>query len=501
LADQPTMAQALWETIRELRTAGVKSTDVPAEAFESDAKHAEMCALLAAYESFLVSNKRGDMADVYAEAMHHADWCPIQQLDCWTELPGTLWTPLQRRLMDVMPGERVDPLVLALPAATRPRRLAQNASRPVSPIPDASPLAFLLAPGQTANGRSRQDGSGTTIELFHTGGREVEIEEAFRRILPSGVSLDQVEIACASDMHLRTRLGEGAASRVAADARPRHSCGLDWPRPRVDRQALTLLLRTLADPQDPLPLVAVLRGPLFGISDPELIAFKQADGWFSIFYEMRTAPTSQALSEGHDAVAAALASLRQYYRWTRMLPAGAALDRILEHNGYLALAATTPGGVEAGDLLHAIDRVRQAVEEGGSLEDAADALEADSEFTNEVESLPLEPGRRDVVRLMNLHKAKGLEATVVFLADPCGGVKPRVDVKQPSWTITSVTAESRHVARMSVSAEPVADDDPTRVLAQNTSGHRADAGLAWGTLIHGLLEHAMRHASTTREDL
>ena len=111
-----------------------------------------------------------------------------------------------------------------------------------------------------------------------------------------------------------------------------------------------------------------------------------------------------------------------------MLPAAAALDRILEDTGYLALAATTPGGVEAGDLLHAVDRVRQVVEDGGSLADAADALEADREATSEVESLPLEPGRTDVVRVMNLHKAKGLEADVVFLADPCGGFEPRVDV-------------------------------------------------------------------------
>src|SRR5437773_11551753 len=36
-------------------------------------------------------------------------------------------------------------------------------------------------------------------------------------------------------------------------------------------------------PQDPLALVVVLRGPLFGISDPELFAFKQSGGWFSIF--------------------------------------------------------------------------------------------------------------------------------------------------------------------------------------------------------------------------
>jgi ATP-dependent helicase/nuclease subunit A len=392
-------------------------------------------------------------------------------------------------------------------------------------------------------------------------------------------------------------------------------------------QALTVLLRAIADPQDPLPLVAVLRGPLFGISDPELFDFKQAHGWFSIFYEVTSEPVAEAYRKGHGAVAAALASLRQYYRWTRMLPAGAALDRILEHTGYLALAASTPGGVEAGDLLHAVDRVRQVVEGGGSLDEAADALEADTELTNEVESLPLEPGRSDVVRLMNLHKAKGLEANVVFLADPCGGVQPRVDVHieraddkalgwfrvekkydngygatlfgqhadweqrkaaeepyllaeesrllyvaatraremlvisrataprgtpawrilnaalsdakelrvpanvdieplepqdcsaeaqadanaaraeadakvdQPSWSIAAVTTEASHVATMSRLAEPAAPDDPTHVVAQSTTSHRADAGLGWGTLIHGLLEHAMRHASATREDL
>ncbi len=47
--------------------------------------------------------------------------------------------------------------------------------------------------------------------------------------------------------------------------------------------ALTVLLRALADPQDQLTLVNVLRGPLFGISDPELFEYKQSDGWFSIF--------------------------------------------------------------------------------------------------------------------------------------------------------------------------------------------------------------------------
>ncbi len=418
----------------------------------------------------------------------------------------------------------------------------------------------------------------------------------------------------------------------------------------VEVATVTQLLRALADPQDQLALVAVLRGPLFGISDPELFAYKHSGGWFSLFagaeddavvvsaFRRTTGDGAAVVAEAVEApfvgagfsrpdrVQSALQTLHRWYRWTRILPAAAALDRILEDSGYLALSATTPGGVDAGDLLHAVDRVRQVVELGGSLGDAMDALDADREATSEVESLPLEPGRTDVVRLMNLHKAKGLEANVVFLADPAGGVKPRVDlrierdglrargwmlitkrseysraeptiaehadwaqheaaeqpyleaeedrllyvaatrarqmlvvsrwtkkpadgpwgklakyldgarelpattgvgaapveplscsdseraaaeaaraaahavVNQPSWSITSATAEARHIATMTRAAEPAADD-PSKVVLPSTPSHRADAGQAWGTLVHGLLEHAMRHEHVTGDDL
>jgi ATP-dependent exoDNAse (exonuclease V) beta subunit len=66
--------------------------------------------------------------------------------------------------------------------------------------------------------------------------------------------------------------------------------------------------------------------------------------------------------------------------------------------------------------------------------------------------------------------------------------------------MTSVTAEARHIARITRTADVTADD-PTKVVGTDTAAHRADAGMAWGTLIHGLLEHAMRHKSATREDL
>src|SRR4051812_49378679 len=194
LADQPTMAQALWATVRELRMAGVKSGDLKPEAFESSAKHAELRALLASYEKFLNDRSRGDMAAVYEEAMLHPDWCPIQPEDCWTELPDTLWTPLQRRLMDAMPADRILPDALEIRGATIPRRLSPATVKRVQPDAESTPLAALLAP----QGKPRSG----DCELFHAGGRESEIEEVFRRILAARAPLDQVEIACASDAHV-----------------------------------------------------------------------------------------------------------------------------------------------------------------------------------------------------------------------------------------------------------------------------------------------------------
>jgi ATP-dependent helicase/nuclease subunit A len=73
--------------------------------------------------------------------------------------------------------------------------------------------------------------------------------------------------------------------------------------------------------------------------------------------------------------------------------------------------------------------------------------------------------------------------------------------KEPSWSIASVTAEARHIVKMTRVSEPIAADDPTRFVVQKTPSHSADAGAAWGTLIHGLLEHAMRHDRATRDDL
>ena len=240
LADHPTMAQALWTTVRELRMAGVRPEALKPEVFSSPIKHAELVALLSAYEHFLNQHNRSDMAAMYVEAVNHQDWCPIQSHDCWTELPDTNWSPLQRLLIDSMRGEQFHPQAFELSGVRVPRRLVSRRTERLMADVATNELAFLMSPASLPARTSPE----SRISLFHAGGHEAEIEEVFRRILAAGAPLDQVEIACASDAHVALDLGEGTPPRLAGDAGAWHPrrlhtsrAGADWAL-RLDRNRL-----------------------------------------------------------------------------------------------------------------------------------------------------------------------------------------------------------------------------------------------------------------------
>ena len=109
LADQPTMAQALWATIRELRMAGVKSADLKPEAFASPTKHAELVALLASYEQFLADQQARRHGARVRRGGEASRLVPDSAGGLLDRAAGRVWTPLQRQLIDAMPGERIVP--------------------------------------------------------------------------------------------------------------------------------------------------------------------------------------------------------------------------------------------------------------------------------------------------------------------------------------------------------------------------------------------------------
>jgi ATP-dependent helicase/nuclease subunit A len=179
-------------------------------------------------------------------------------------------------------------------------------------------------------------------------------------------------------------------------------------------------LRALVEPENPVALVGTLRGELFGLSDVELYDFKRAGGHFS--YSATPPPGLEAQARGR--FEDAFARLRRCAGWLRTMPPVAALERIAADLGLVLRALAGPGGDgSAGSIGKAFAILRAQCAELGSAAGVADLLERLIGEETPFDGLPARAPASSVVRVMNLHKVKGLEAPVVFLADPGG--KPR----------------------------------------------------------------------------
>jgi ATP-dependent helicase/nuclease subunit A len=174
--------------------------------------------------------------------------------------------------------------------------------------------------------------------------------------------------------------------------------------------ALLTLLGAVADPDDPVLLVASLRGPLFGVDDDALYRFARSGGRF----HYRSDPPAGA----DPRIRRAFEKLREGEELARTLPPGAAISRFSGGLGWTALAAAEElGASRAGNLLKAFAAARKLSAEGRSFAGVVQELRRMRQETL-IEQMSVEPGRGDVVRLMTVHGAKGLEAPVVFLAEP-----------------------------------------------------------------------------------
>ena len=178
--------------------------------------------------------------------------------------------------------------------------------------------------------------------------------------------------------------------------------------PREELEELLLLLQALADPGDPVKVTAALTGIFFGLDLLEVLELT-AGG---------RDPDPRRPVEGDGAGPEALRRLGRWWETSRRVPADVLVQGILADTGLLPwVVAGELGGVRGGVLAYALDLIRGAGLDGDtSLTGALAAVETG--LQEEEWEAPLEPGRTGGVRLMNLHKAKGLEAPVVILADP-----------------------------------------------------------------------------------
>jgi ATP-dependent helicase/nuclease subunit A len=178
------------------------------------------------------------------------------------------------------------------------------------------------------------------------------------------------------------------------------------------------LLRVLDDPSDDLHLAGVLRSPLFSVSD---------EGLYHLRCAGRSLYDALAPSAGADHVAPE--DRRGLRRAAELLPAWvAAKDRmglaaLVEEtvfgSGYAASAVGRFGGERAyANLRQMVELARRF--EQKELYSLGDYIDYVTDFLSSemrAEQAPVEAPGAQAVRLMTIHKAKGLEFPIVVLPD------------------------------------------------------------------------------------
>ena len=198
---------------------------------------------------------------------------------------------------------------------------------------------------------------------------------------------------------------------------------------REEVEAIRAALAAIEWPDDELSVFATLRGPLFAAGDEALLEWAHrfgatVDGTFRrfSFHPFRIPPVFDGdvppELEHLTPIASALRLLQKLHRRRNYVPVSETLHELLgATRAHVSFALRTGGEQTLANAFHVAELARQFEAAGGiSFRGFVDELRVAAETAQAAEAPILEEDS-DGVRMMTVHKAKGLEFPIVILAD------------------------------------------------------------------------------------
>jgi ATP-dependent exoDNAse (exonuclease V) beta subunit len=194
---------------------------------------------------------------------------------------------------------------------------------------------------------------------------------------------------------------------------------------REEVETIRAALAAIEWPDDELSVFASLKGSLFAIDDEHLLEFRHRFGRFHPF----RIPKELGGNSGQDLaltgeptahltpIGDALRLLQQLHRGRNYRPVADTIGRLLaETRAHVGFILRPAGEQALANVLHIAELARQYEANGGiSFRGFIDELRTAA--ASEAAEAPILEEGSDGVRLMTVHKAKGLEFPVVILAD------------------------------------------------------------------------------------
>jgi ATP-dependent exoDNAse (exonuclease V) beta subunit len=186
---------------------------------------------------------------------------------------------------------------------------------------------------------------------------------------------------------------------------------------REEVESLRTALVAIEWPDDELSVYATLKGPLFAIGDEELIEYRQR------FRRMHPYRLPREEVAPHLApVVDALGLLRSLHGLRNYRPVEETVNRLLTATRAHAAFVLRPWGEQALANVLRIAELAQTYEAAGSISFRGFVERLREEADGEAPEAPIVEESSEGVRIMTVHKAKGLEFPVVVLADIAAGI-------------------------------------------------------------------------------
>jgi len=182
---------------------------------------------------------------------------------------------------------------------------------------------------------------------------------------------------------------------------------------REEVQTIRAALSAIEWPDDELSVFATLKGSLFAIRDEVLLEYRHRIGRFHPF----RIPSDPLAGELQDVVES-LRLLGMLHRKRNRCPVAETIDCLLrETRAHVAFALRPSGEQVLANVLHIRELARRYEVSGGlSFRGFVEALQSGTDAAETAEAPIFEEGSEGI-RMMSVHKAKGLEFPVVILAD------------------------------------------------------------------------------------
>lgn len=183
-------------------------------------------------------------------------------------------------------------------------------------------------------------------------------------------------------------------------------------------QMVLNVLRVLDNPLQDIPFLSVLRSPFYSFTEEELLriqrAGKDAGSFYRVFELFLQEETKDALHTKARKTGEDLKTLRKK---AAFLPVSELLDELYEKEGFaLYMSALPPGEQREANLSLLRDKAEDFIRSDGfglfSFVRSIDLMDTNKNDEGEAEF----GGRDGVVRILSIHKSKGLEIPVVFLS-------------------------------------------------------------------------------------